>query len=69
VDLERRKKVYRRKRGTDGWHFIPQCPDWPTWDFKESSSPTVGHLCAECLVRQPLKTPNRRKGDPKKTRK
>jgi hypothetical protein len=69
VALERRKKIYRRTRGTDGWHFIPQCADWPTWNFKESSAPLTGHLCPECLVLQPVKAPNRRKSDPKKNRK
>jgi len=68
VQLERRTQSYRRRRGTDVWHFMPQCPDWPTLDFRESSSPAAGNVCAECLDRQPMKVPSRRKGDTKKPR-
>jgi len=26
-------KEYRRKRGTNTWHWCQNCPDWPTEDY------------------------------------
>jgi hypothetical protein len=57
------------RRGTSVWHFMSRCRDWPTLDFRESSWPAARNMCSECLDRQPMKVPNRRKGDSRKIRK
>ena len=66
--IERRMQVYRRKRGSELWHFVPDCSEWPRWRFDERALPAAETLCTECLNKRALKVPSRRKGDPKKTR-
>jgi len=40
---------YRRKRGSDTWHFCTNCSNWPTSDHDErDTKPTSGELCNEC---------------------
>lgn len=40
---------YRKKNGSDTWHFCSNCSNWPTSDFvKSSSKPTDGELCDQC---------------------
>jgi hypothetical protein len=41
--------TYRRKRGSDTWHFCSNCSEWPTSDYLEHpSKPSDGELCNQC---------------------
>lgn len=41
--------VYRRRTGSDTWHFCSNCSLWPTADHKEQATkPTTGELCDQC---------------------
>ena len=42
--------VYRQKKGSETWHFHPECSKQPKdTDAKErKTKPTTGKLCAEC---------------------
>ncbi len=41
--------VYRRRTGSDTWHFCSNCSLWPTADHKEQATkPTTGELCNQC---------------------
>jgi hypothetical protein len=65
VGIERRKKLYRRERGTNVWHLLPECSAWPVWNFVERLAPGAGIICPECLQHHP-EIPKRRKADFKK---
>ena len=48
---------YRRKAGSDTWHFCTNCSNWPTGregvDYvTRSSKPNSGELDNECLAKQ-----------------
>lgn len=46
-------KTYRRKRGSDTWHWCHNCTDWPTSDYvEENHKPTSGELCNQCLGKE-----------------
>jgi hypothetical protein len=41
---------FRRRRGTDTWHFCSNCSHWPREDYDERmTNPWNGHYCPECL--------------------
>ena len=41
--------AYRRKKGSDTWHWCKNCSNYPTSDYDErSSKPAYGELCNEC---------------------
>jgi len=41
--------TYRKKRGSDTWHWCRNCSNWPLHDYEESKTkPTTGELCNEC---------------------
>jgi hypothetical protein len=41
--------AYRRKQGSDTWHYCRNCSRWPTADYdQETKRPTTGELCNEC---------------------
>jgi len=41
--------TYRRRRGSDTWHFCSNCSNWPTSDYEEKyTKPSSGELCNEC---------------------
>ena len=41
--------TYRKKRGSDTWHWCRNCSKWPESGFdQESAKPTTGELCNEC---------------------
>ena len=41
---------YRRKEGSDTWHFCSNCSNWPTSGYvSRSTKPTYDELCNECL--------------------
>jgi hypothetical protein len=45
--------VYRRKKGSDTWHWCPRCSRWPTSDYEERTvKPTTGELDNECLAKE-----------------
>ena len=40
---------YRRKNGSDTWHWCRNCGNWPTSDYDErATKPTSGDLCNQC---------------------
>jgi len=40
---------YRRRKGSDVWHFCTNCPDWPTKDYESRwEKPTSGELDNTC---------------------
>lgn len=47
--------IYRRRRGSDTWHFTPDCRWWhmsPTAVFSERArKPTTGELCNACMAK------------------
>lgn len=49
--------VYRKRTGTNVFHWSKFCPSWPGNSFdqqilKEGTRPTGGKLCPECLKRE-----------------
>ena len=45
--------TFRRKKGSDTWHFCSNCSNWPTSDCDERwAKPTSGELCNECKAKQ-----------------
>lgn len=45
--------AYRRRKGSDTWHFCRNCSNWPTSDYDEQASkPTTGEFDNECLAKQ-----------------
>jgi hypothetical protein len=49
--------TYRRKKGSDTWHFTGSCSKWPTSNYDEQESPPRGELCNECLAKATAPTP------------
>jgi len=44
--------TYRRKKGSDTWHWCSKCSNWPTSDYETSYvKPTSGELCNECKAK------------------
>jgi hypothetical protein len=45
--------AYRKRRGTDTWHFCTNCSHWPIADYEEKpSQPSSGELCNECRAKK-----------------
>lgn len=45
--------VWRKKKGSDTWHFCKNCSKWPTYDYEEKyTKPTSGEFCNECKSKQ-----------------
>ena len=45
--------MYRKRKGTDTWHFCRNCSNWPTSTYDEQASkPSSGEFCNECLAKQ-----------------
>lgn len=45
--------TYRRRKGSDTWHFCTNCNNWPTVDYDErSEKPTTGDQCNECKAKR-----------------
>ena len=45
--------TYRRKKGSDVWHWCTNCDDWPTSDYEEvtlpdNERPSSGELDNQC---------------------
>jgi len=44
---------YRKKKGSDTWHFCSNCSRWPTFDYDETTSYNgTGELCNECKAKR-----------------
>lgn len=44
--------MYRRRKGSDTWHFCSNCSTWPGSDYETvSHKPTTGEVCSECQSR------------------
>jgi hypothetical protein len=42
--------TFRRRRGTDMWHFCSNCSNWPRDDYDErATNPGSGLFCNECV--------------------
>lgn len=45
--------LFRKRHGSDVWHFCKNCTLWPTVNYDEQSSkPTTGELCNQCKAKQ-----------------
>ncbi|HEV2756491.1 MAG TPA: S8 family serine peptidase [Actinomycetota bacterium] len=45
--------AYRRRRGSDVWHFCTNCTSWPKRDYDErATKPRSGELCNQCLSKK-----------------
>jgi hypothetical protein len=46
--------VYKKKKGSDTWHWCKNCSKYPTGFDTETSStkPTSGELCNECRSKE-----------------
>lgn len=55
--------IYRRVRGSEIWHFRPDCTQWPRAGFEQAmQTPAGGLCCTECTywpAGGPLATPSR----------
>lgn len=43
---------YRRKKGSDTWHFCKNCSKWPTEDYEVRNTKPEGELCNECRSKE-----------------
>lgn len=44
---------YRRKKGSDTWHFCTNCSEWPTSNYdSQYTKPTTGEFDNQCLAKQ-----------------
>lgn len=49
--------VYRRKKGSDTWHWCTNCSNWPTSNYDEQrTKPTTGELDNECKRKEAART-------------
>ena len=40
---------YRKKKGSDTWHWCTNCSNWPTSNYdRRKTKPTTGELDNEC---------------------
>lgn len=45
--------AYRKRKGTDTWHWCRNCSSWPTSDYTEQATkPTSGELCNQCRSKE-----------------
>jgi hypothetical protein len=45
--------AYRRRQGSDAWHWCRNCSNWPTSGYEEKpSKPAAGELCNECKAKE-----------------
>ncbi|MBZ9569982.1 hypothetical protein KQY27_00215 [Methanobrevibacter sp. TMH8] len=44
---------YRKRKGSDTWHWCRNCSQWPTSNYdSRTSKPTSGELHNECRTKQ-----------------
>lgn len=56
--------TYRKRKGSDTWHFCTNCSNWPTSNFDTvtttgNARPTTGELDNECLGKERAGTCNK----------
>lgn len=49
--------TYRKRKGTDTWHWCANCSNWPTTNFDTVTTtgkdrPKTGELDNECLAKE-----------------
>jgi len=47
--------TYRKRKGTDTWHWCKNCSNWPDSNYEETTTsgrPTTGELDNECLAKE-----------------
>ena len=45
--------TYRKKKGSDTWHWCRNCSNWPISDYDErDTKPTSGELDNECKAKE-----------------
>jgi hypothetical protein len=47
--------TYRKRKGTDTWHWCKNCSNWPTSNYEETTTsgrPAAGELDNECLAKE-----------------
>jgi hypothetical protein len=46
--------TWRKRKGSDTWHFVTKCSNWPPVKDGQSrkTKPRSGELCDECLSKQ-----------------
>lgn len=52
---------YRRRKGSDVWHYHRRCRWWPALTFHiifRELKPTTGELCNECQSKERRSIPN-----------
>lgn len=43
------ENMYRKRIGSDTWHWFKNCTNWPAYNYDEQySKPLFGGLCNEC---------------------
>jgi hypothetical protein len=44
---------FRKRKGTDTWHFCSNCSNWPTSNYDEQANrPSSGEYCNECRAKR-----------------
>lgn len=44
--------TFRKRRGSDTWHWCKNCSQYPTSNYDEQSTkPATGELCNECKAK------------------
>jgi len=45
--------TYRKRRGSDTWHWCKNCSLWPTSDYEErATKPSSDELCNQCKAKE-----------------
>ena len=45
--------TYRKRKGSDTWHWCTNCSNWPTSDYDVTySKPSSGELCDQCKAKE-----------------
>jgi len=50
-------RTYRKRKGSDTWHWCKNCANWPIFDYDEviipdRERPTSGELDNECRTKE-----------------
>jgi len=48
--------IYRRRKGSDIWHWCTNCSNWPKSNFEKSTTKPNWELCNECKAKDRKKT-------------
>ena len=51
------RRIYRKARNSNVWHWCRNCSRWPTTEFVEQEGlPFTGELCFECKSKQEMQS-------------